>query len=151
MASAFKKELQHQWDSKPQEQVPEVIEKHGLQDGRPTMNLPQDLINHSNGIGVFLNPAEGKEMMTHFTTLVSALTQTDGDFSEDQVFAIRGFLTGSVMSPTFVKRVLSEYGDQAVRRVFVLKGELQQYWLDYLLRRFKGKFFRNRYPGLALI
>jgi len=151
MASAFEKELQHQWDSKPQEQVQDVIRQHGLHDGRPTMKLPDEIIKHSDGIGVFLNPAEGKEMMTHFTSLVSALKLTDGDFSEDQEYAIRGFLMSSTISPAFVKRVLNEYGDQAVRQIFLLKGDVPTYWLDYLLRRFKGNYFRRRYPGLSLI
>ena len=151
MASAFEKELRHQWDSKPQEDVQEVIRQHELHDDRPTMNFPPELINHRNGIGVFLNPAEGKEMMTNFTFLVSALEQAEGSFSDDQELSVRGFLTSPAISPDFVKRVLSEYGDQAVRKVFVLDGEVPPYWLEYLLRRFKGKYFRRRYPGLSVI
>ncbi len=115
------------------------------------MNFPPELINHRNGIGVFLNPAEGKEMMTNFTFLVSALEQAEGSFSDDQELSVRGFLTSPAISPDFVKRVLSEYGDQAVRKVFVLDAEVPPYWLEYLLRRFKGKYFRRRYPGLSVI
>lgn len=151
MASAFEKELQHQWDSKPQEQVQDVVQKHGLKEGRATMTLPREITDHSDGIGVFLNPAEGKEIMIHFTSLLSALKQTDDLLSEDQERSVCGFLTSSSISPAFVQRVLTEYGDHVVRQVFILKGDLPPYWLDYLFRRFKGNYFRRRYPGLSLI
>ncbi len=151
MASAFEKELQSQWDSKPQDQVQDAIIRHELQDGRPAMKLPPELVNHANGIGVFLNPVEGKEFMTNFVSLLSALEQPDGDFTEDQELTVRGFLTSGGISPDFVKRVLSEYSDQAVRKVFILNGEVPPYWLEYMLRRFKGKYFRQRYPGLAVV
>ena len=151
MASAFEMELQHQWNSKPQEQVKDVMLKHGLEDGRPKMNLPREITDHSDGVGVFLNPAEGKEIMIHFTSLLSALKQTDDVLTEDQERSVRGFLTSSSISPAFVQRLLTEYGDQVVRQVFILKGEVPPYWLDYFLRRYKGKYFRQRYPALSLI
>ena len=35
--------------------------------------------------------------------------------------------------------------------MFLLKGDLPSYWLDYLLRSRKGHFYRKRYPTLAVV
>ena len=47
--------------------------------------------------------------------------------------------------------MLEEHGDQSIKATFLLKGDLPDYWLDYLLRSCKGQFYRNRYPSLAVI
>ena len=47
------------------EEIEAVIRKHGLK-RRPDINIPQGLLEEKNGLGVFLNPNEGKEIMTQF-------------------------------------------------------------------------------------
>ena len=71
MAADWQKEFRSYWESAPQHEVQEVIEKHGLKEGRTNMNCPKDLLEHTGGLGVFLNPDEGKEIMTHFVSLVT--------------------------------------------------------------------------------
>jgi hypothetical protein len=71
--------------------------------------------------------------------------------SEVEQLAIQGFFRAEGVSPQFVRRVLTEYGDESVRTVFFLRGDLPDYWLDYLLRSHKGTFYRKRYPHLAVI
>ncbi len=129
----------------------EIIEKHGLKKGRPEMKIPEDLLEHRDGLGVFLNPDEGTEIMTHFTSLIAGLKKKGEGLSEDEQDAIRGFFDSPAISPRFVRRVLEEYGDESVRTAFLLKGELPGYWLDYLLRSRKGHFYRKRYPTLSVI
>ena len=71
--------------------------------------------------------------------------------TRDEEVAIGGFFDSTTVSPRFVRRVLEEYGDESVRTVFLLRGELPGYWLDYLLRSRKGLFYRKRYPSLAVV
>jgi hypothetical protein len=151
MAADWQKEFRQQWDSRPPEEVQEVVERHGLERGRPGMNLPKDLLDHEDGIGVFINPDEGKEIMTHFTSLVAGLERNGTDLTEEQELSIRGFFDSPAVSPAFVRRVLSEFGDESVQKAFVLKGKVPSYWLDYLFRIRKGHFYRRRYPTLAVI
>ena len=33
-----------QWESRPQDLLPEVIKKHGLKKGRPEVRIPEDLL-----------------------------------------------------------------------------------------------------------
>ena len=151
MAADWQKEFRAQWDSRPQDLLPEVIEKHGLKKGRPEVQIPEDLLGHKDGLGVFLNPDEGKEIMTHFASLIAGLKKKGEGLTVDEEMTIRGFFESPAVSPKFVRRVLEEYGDESVRAVFLLKGDLPGYWLDYLLRSRKGHFYRKRYPTLAVV
>jgi hypothetical protein len=151
MAADWQKEVRAQWDAASPEEIEAVIEKHGLKEGRPEMNIPKDLLEEKDGIGVFLNPDEGKEIMTHFTTLVAGLKKRGEDLTEEEQRAIQGFFDSPAISPRFVRRVLEEYGDESVRTTFVLRGDVPAYWLDYLLRSRKGHFYRKRYPTLSVV
>jgi len=151
MAADWQKELRWHWDSHPSEEVRDVIQRHGLTRGRPSMNIPQDLLEHNDGIGVFLNPDEGKEIMTHFKPLVAGLKRRGENLTAGQQEAIQGFFRADSISPQFVQRLLAEYGDESVRAAYFLKGELPSYWLDFLLRSHKGRYYRNRYPTLGIV
>ncbi|MEI8372321.1 MAG: DUF3843 family protein [Planctomycetota bacterium] len=151
MAADWQKEIREQWEARPEQEVKEVIERHGLKKGRAEMKLPQDLLEAKGGLGVFLNPDEGKEIMTHFTSLITGLKKKGEGLSTDQEMTIRGFFESVTISPRFVRRVLDERGDESVRTAFLLKGDLPNYWLDYLLRSRKGRYYRKRYPALAVV
>jgi hypothetical protein len=151
MAADWQKELRWHWESKPPEEARKVAEKHGLKKGRPEMKIPEDLLEEKDGLGVFLNPDEGKEIMTHFTSLVTGLRKKGEGLSNDEQAATRGFFDSTMISPRFVRRILEEYGGESVRAAFLLAGELPGYWLDYLLRSRKGVFYRKRYPSLSLV
>jgi len=151
MVADWQKEFRWYWESKPQHEVEKVIKKHGLKEGRTRMDCPKDLLEHTDGLGVFLNPDEGKEIMTHFASLVTGLKRKGKTLTDDQERTIRGFFEADAVSPRFVKRVLEEYGDESVKTAFFLRGDLPSYWLEYLLRRHKGHFYRKRYPSLSVI
>jgi hypothetical protein len=151
MAAGWQKEFRWQWDQRPPEEVADVIKKHGLKKGAPQVTLPKDLLDEQGGLGVFHNPDEGKEIMTHFTSLVAALKKKDVGLSEEEHAAVRGFVDSRSISPEFARRVLEEYGDESVREAFLLRGDLPGWWLDYLLRTRKGQYYRKRYPMLAVV
>jgi hypothetical protein len=71
--------------------------------------------------------------------------------TEDQELTIRGFFNSPAVSPKFARRVLEEYGDESVKTVFLLKGDLPGCWLDYFLRSRKSHFYRRRYPTLSVV
>jgi len=151
MAADWQREFRCQWESKDQQQVKEVIEKHGLKDGRPKMPMPTDLLEHKNGLGVFINPDEGKEIMQDFTSIIAGLRRKGEGLTEDEEYCLRGFFEADAISPRFVRRVLDEYGSESVKTALLLRGDQPSYWLDYLLRSHKGQFYRKRYPSLSVI
>jgi len=151
MAADWQRELSSDWKSRPKQEVKKVIEKYGLVKGRPEIKIPQNLLEQKDGVGVFLNPDEGKEIMTHFTSLIAGLKKNGEGLTKDEEDVIHGFFNADSVSPRFVKRLLEEFGDESVRVAFLLKGDLPGYWLDYLLRARKGIYYRNRYPSLSVI
>jgi hypothetical protein len=151
MAADWQKELRRQWDSKPPHEVKAVMKEHALAKGRPNMSLPKEFVDHRNGLGVFINPDEGKEIMQDFALLISGLQREGEALTEDEEEVIRGFVYSTAISPRFVKRVVGEFGGESVKRAFRLQSGLPSYWLDYLLRSYKGCFFRKRYPTVAVI
>ena len=151
MAADWQKEFRCQWESMDRQQVRQAIKKHGLKDGRPKMSIPTDLLEHKNGLGVFINPDEGKEIMQDFTSIIAGLRRKGEGLAEDEGHCLRGFLETDAISPRFVKRVLDEHGSASVKTAFLLRGDQPNYWLDYLLRSHKGRFYRKRYPSLSVI
>jgi Protein of unknown function (DUF3843) len=150
MAADWQKELRWQWESRSRQEAEEVARKHALKKGRPEMNIPQDLLEEKDGLGVFLNPDEGKEIMSRFTTLLTGLRKKGEGLTEVEQDAIRGFFDSPAISPEFVRRVLEEQGQESVKAAFLLRGNVPEYWLDYLLRSHKGHFYRKRYPSLSV-
>jgi hypothetical protein len=151
MAADWQKELRWHWESRPQQEVKEAIERHGLKTGYPEVNLPKDLLEQKDSLGVFLNPDEGKEIMEQFAPLVQGLKKKGEGLTENELGVIRGFFDSDAISPRFVRRVLEEHGDESVKAAFLLKSDLPGYWLDYLLRTRKGHFYRKRYPAMSVV
>jgi len=151
MAADWQKEMRHLWESRPPEEIRKVVQKHGLTRNRPDVNIPPDMLNHKQGIGVFLNPEEGKEIMGGFHPLLEGLKRQGRDLAEDEEQAIQQFVDSDAVSPAFVKCVLVEYGQESVRTAFRLPEDAPEYWLEYLLRSRKGHFFRKRYPSVSVV
>jgi len=151
MAADWQKELRAAWESQPRDQIEQAIRKHGLKRGKAEMEIPADLREHDGGIGVFLSPVEGREIMTGFDTLVAGLRRRGHEVTREEEDAIQGFIESDSISPAFVRRVVAEHGSESVRTAFRLPEPVPEYWLEYLLRRHKGHFYRRRYPAVAVV
>lgn len=73
------------------------------------------------------------------------------NLSEDKLDSIRAFIFSDSISPRFVRKLVQKYGDESIASVFLIRNDQHTHYLDYLLRRYKGHFFRNRYPSITLI
>lgn len=152
MAAEMERELKVTWDSKSPEEIKTAMEKHGLKKPRPSMSLPKELIEQKDGLGVFINPDEGKEILLQYNTVVSGLKKNGGILTEEETEAIWGCINADAVSPAFVKRLLCEHGGEtSIKKAFLLEECDQEYWLDYLLRNRKGHFFRKRFPAFSVI
>ncbi len=151
MAADWQKELRAAWESRPRAQIDQVIRKHGLKRGRPDMHIPSDLREHDRGIGVFLNPDEGKEIMCKFDALIAGLERRGTWLTDEEQDAIQGFIESDSISPAFVRRMLAEHGSESVQSVFRLPSPVPEYWLECLLRSHKGRFYRRRYPTVSVV
>jgi hypothetical protein len=151
LAAAEQKRMEAEWSAADPEIVARTMERRGLNHPRPRMKLPPEFLNHEQGIGAFSNPEEGVEFMLGFNHLLSGLRKKGRGLTEDELHAVRGFMTNAAVSPAFVRRLVTEHGTESVAETFLLRSGSPEVALAFLLRRHKGQFFRKRYPSLALL
>jgi hypothetical protein len=151
MAADRQKEFRMQWESKPQDVIARVTAEHKLKGPAANINFPHDLLENKNGVGVFYNPDEGEEIMTGFNNIVSGFNKKGINLNQDEQDGIRSFISSDMVSPRFVKKLIQEYGSESIEAAFFIRGEHHESHIDYLLRRYKGAYYRNRYPRIALI
>jgi hypothetical protein len=151
MAADYQKEIRLQWESRPKEEIAEVVDRLKLAAHSASLSFPEELLKTKNGVGLYFNPDEGHEIMTEFNDIVRGFKKKGLDLSEDEGHAIRSFIISDSISPQFVKWLIKEYGSESVESAFLIRGEHNKFGVEYLLRRYKGAYYRNRYPRLALV
>ena len=151
MAADTQKQYRLFYESQHEEEVERVIQKHKLQNPWPKISLPQQILDNTNGIGVFFNPDEGQEIMVGFNDVVNGFMKKGVNLNEDDADSIRSFMSSDSISPKFVKKLVQKYGDESIASAFLVRSDHHTPYLDYLLRRYKGHFYRNRYPSITLV
>ncbi|MBI2957680.1 MAG: DUF3843 family protein [Chloroflexi bacterium] len=151
MAGDRQKEMRLQWESHPPEVVAKAMDKFKLPNPWPSASYPQSLLESKNGVGVYCNTDEGDEVMTGFNDIISGLKKRGAGLTRDEQEAIREFVGSDSISPAFVRRMVREYGHESIEAAFLIRGESQDYHLDYLLRQHKGEYYRKRYPRITLV
>lgn len=151
MAADVQKQYRLFYESQPKEIVSQVMEKYHLQNPWARISFPKQIMDSNNGIGVYFNPDEGHEIMIEFNDVVNGLRKKGSNLTENEMYAIRNFIYSNSISPKFVKRLVDEYGYESIPSAFLIPGNHDTYYLDYLLRRYKGHFYRNRYPFIKLV
>lgn len=151
MAGDLQKQQRLKYESPPSEVVSSLMKKHNLPGASPRMSFPPELIEDSNGIGVYFNPEEGLEITRGFNTLVNGFKKQGIALTEDEENAIRSFFLSKLISPRFVGKLIQQYGDESVAAAFLIRSYKDKSYVDYLLRRHKGHFYRKRYPYLTFV
>jgi hypothetical protein len=90
-------------------------------------------------------------MMMSFDDVRRGFQKQGGDLTGDESEMIRQFLYADAISPQFVHKLVQDYGDASIAAAFLLPQDCDKYYLEYLLRRYKGHFYRNRYPSLSIV
>lgn len=117
----------------------------------PPMTLPEHLRDSVDGVGEFFDPIEGAEMLFGYNFLMSALEKAGVGLTRDERDVLREFIQGDAISPAFVKRVLRDHSPAAIQAEFGLRADAPEYWLEWLLRCWKGEYYRVRYPELSVV
>lgn len=151
LAADTQKEYRLLYESQPKEAVSEVMKKHNLQNPWARISFPPQIMNAKDGIGVYFNESEGQEIMAGFNDVVSGFRKNGINLTEDEMDAVRDFMYSDSISPQFVRKLVNEYGDASIASAFLISENYDAYYLDYLLRRHKGHFYKNRYPCVSFV
>ena len=149
LAAAVQKRMRALFDARPREIVADVMKRYGLHNPWPRLQFPDAFLQHSDGIGAFFNPDEGEEYMLRFNQVCSAFRKRDASLTDDEAESVRALIENEAISPAFVRRLVRQYGCGAIGRAYLIRGFQQMPHLGWLLRRFKGKFYRTRYPAIS--
>jgi hypothetical protein len=151
MAADMQKLYRLHNEALPDEVLAEQKAKHGLSSAAPKMLYPPELLESEDEVGVYFNASEGPEIMTGFNEVISGLKKRAQDVTEDETEAIYSLITSDTISPAFVQRLVEDYGHESIAATFLIHDLNDKTYLQYLLRRYKGHFFRNRYPQISLV
>jgi hypothetical protein len=126
----------------------DFMTKHNLKDAYPKINFPDHLLNSKHSVAIYFNPDEGMEIMTYYDLLISGLNKKGRYLTSDEQETIIGLIESDSISPKFVKNLMQEYGEKSIAAVYLLNPSFS--CVDYLLHKYKGHYFRNRYPSISL-
>jgi len=151
MAEDVQKFHQYQFASAPKAEVDALLKRQQLSAPSPQIAWSPELLACDDGVGVYFKPDEGQEMMTGFDEVRRGFQKRGSDVTEDEAEGIRQFLYADAISPRFVRKLVQDYGDASIAAAFLIPQDSDKYYLEYLLRRYKGHFYRKRYPTLVLV
>ena len=86
-----------------------------------------------------------------FDEVRSGFQRQGRDVTADEAEMLRQFLYADAISPPFVGKLAQEYGDASIAAAFLIPQDCDKYYVEYLLRRYKGHFYRKRYPSLTIV
>ncbi len=151
LAEDFEEQIRSFTESREQQLPSKSGEKRPAANEEASMDFLDQFLEMENGVAVYFNPDEGQEIMTEFNDVLNGLKKRGYDLNEDEKDSIRGFIFSDAISPGFVKRVVQEYDYESIASAFFIEDPEDDLFLEYLLRRYKGHFYRKRYPALSII
>ncbi len=151
MAADTQKFYEKRFESAPKEVVEAFVKKHHLAKPSPHMSYPPELLESTNGIGVYFSPGTGIEIMNQFDDVVHGLKKQGRDVTEEEWESMKGVMRSEAISPQFMRKLVQKYGDASIAATFFIRDTSDTVYLEYLFRRYKGHFYRNRYPSITLV
>ena len=129
------------------EEFEELKDKHNLKDKSPNFNIPDEVINCETGIMVFFNKVEGQELLIDFNNFKKALEKQGQNLTDEDIDYMHALIEDNSLSPDFVRKIMAKYGNRSVMKAYHVDTEE---CLDFLMRKYKGAFYQERYPSLTV-
>jgi Protein of unknown function (DUF3843) len=125
-------------------------EKFRLADITAESVYSPEFLEEDGGICAFSNPGIGDELITHFFAFKKSLKKQGKGLNMEELELLQDFFMTDTISKEALERLAAEFGKDSFATAFFLHKK-PKYWFDYLLRKFKGQDFRNRYPNLTIL
>ena len=146
-AASFQKREREKYEALSQEKYEELKAKHKLKNKSPNFDFPENLINCENGISVFFNINEGQEILIEFDNFKKVFAKQGENLTEEDCDYIYAMMEDDSISPGFVKKIIKQYGIKSILKAYYVDEEA---CIEYLLHKYKGLFYRQRYPTLTI-
>ena len=149
MAAAEQKRMDHEFAAKAGKDFAAMMKKHKSSRPSPSMAFDQIFLEHKDGIGVFFNPDEGTEYLANFNSLLACFRKKEEALTEEEQEMIFALIRDPAVSTAFWRRFVREHGAKSIGKAYLIANFQESPDLEYLLRRFKGEYFRKRYPCIS--
>lgn len=147
-AAAEQKRLRIFSEIKAGKDLGKVLKKYGLEQFGEVIERPREFVESDDAVAVFYHRGEGTEMFCCYGTLLSGLKKDKEALTSAEMEVLQAFIEENAISPAFVRRVIRDAGSKGIERLYSLHDGAGS--LDYLLRRFKGCYYRKRYPCISI-
>lgn len=148
-AAAEQKRMRIFSEIKAGKDLAKILKKYGMERPVQSMGLPKEFLECGKGVAVFYHEGEGTEMIEGYDSLLSALGNRSDPLSRKEMEILQAFIEEDTISPAFVRRVIRDAGSSGIERLYFLSDGAVG--IEYLLRRFKGLYYRKRYPCISLL
>lgn len=136
--------------SKLEKMPKEEKKKFNLEDGVPPLDLPGPLLE-STDTAIFYVVDKGMNFLTGFREFLRALAKKGQDLTKDEEELIYGYVTDPVISYQLFHRIKKDYSFESVRCAFRVKEWNEERDLEFLLRRYKGRQYKEKFPDIKLV
>ncbi len=147
MAAAFQKYDRQKLETLSKEELKKFMERNNLDNPFPKMDIPDYILESDREIGVYYNQFEGTEMIIEFDDVTNGLQKHFMKLKEDEKEAIWQLITSNNISVNFVNKLIGKYGSNSIATTFFIDNEPNL--IEYLLHKYKGHFYLNRYPFIS--
>ena len=150
VAAELQKLYSKRYESAPPEQVKKVMKDHGLKNPCPNMPFPEELLNCEDGVALYFNMDEGLEIIKDMHSIMNGLKKKGISLTKEEQNLLRGLVKCDSVSVHFVHYMVERFGTESIKSAFLIDNDTEEIGLDYLLHKFKGHFYRTRYPSTSL-
>lgn len=103
---------------------------------------------HEDSIAFYFNPEEGLEILKNHHEVQMALMSTGILHTDEEGEAIRHVIEAEDLSPGFIEGLLEEEVPWSIAAAYRIQAQKDPLMLPFVLRQYKGQFYRKRYPNL---
>jgi hypothetical protein len=128
----------------------EEKKKFNLEDGAPPMDWPAPLLE-SMGTAIFYVADRGVNFLTDFREFLKTLKKKGVDLTKDDEEAIYGYVTDPGVPYQLFHHLKKDYSFESVKCAFRVKEWNEERDLEFLLRCYKGRQYKEKFPDIKLV
>ena len=83
-------------------------------------------------------------------SIVDGLEKKGNSLTKEEQYLLRGLIKCDSVSVHFIHYMVERFGAESIKSAFLIDNDTDEIGLDYLLHRYKGHFYRPRYPSTSL-
>jgi hypothetical protein len=115
---------------------------------KPSPTLENDIVEANDRIVLFHDSRDGVVVIKSYDRLVEVFGKKGNGLSSREARQVRSLFSRRSAGVEFIRKMVGWYGDGSVSAAFGITEPHKHPFLEYLLHRYKGEYFRKEYPDV---